>query len=457
MPVDNSGSCNTYSNARWLSDDEIALLERWAATDALPGDSEKELPLPPPPAMLDDPDVLLDVGVSYTPDDSSGHDDYRCFIVPSPVTKAASLTKYQVLPGDPRVVHHVIVYQPADDAELEAARELDEQHTGPGYTCFGGPAIEAEPFVLWAPGGGAVDLPAGTGIPLAAGRDLVVQVHYNLENGVYPDRTKVGLVFADKPVIPAAYLPVANLGMRLTPGMERVEASETIELGVNAYFKVHGALPHMHTLGRTLRVEARSGDESTCLVDVDRWNFHWQNAWWYEQPLDLQQVDAVSISCGFDTRGRSEVVTWGESTSDEMCLSYFYVTTQDQPDAEVSCNNGENPMFDSCLDQLLTGCFAPDLDGTCTTADGTVSWSDGSKVVSLAMMPGIYAPDSEEPCIEIGIAESGVVLSKGSESLSYSLGTKPVRFECPDGSTFTATGAQVREFQICRGLACPVE
>jgi hypothetical protein len=328
MPVDNGGSCNTYENARWLSEAEIDLLERWAAADAPEGDPAKSQPIPAPPAMLDDPDALLDIGVDYVPDASSGHDDYRCFIVPSPSESLRFLTSYQVFPGDPRVVHHVIVYQPSDSGEVAAAHELDAQHAGPGYTCFGGPAIGAEPLVLWAPGAGTTHLPEGTGVPLAAGRELVVQIHYNLENGVYPDRTTVGLVFAERAVTPAAYSPVANLDMQLAPGMERVESADTNRVEPAASLKIYGAMPHMHTLGRTLRVDAEARGGSRCLVNVDRWDFHWQNAWWYAEPILLDELSALSIRCGFDTRGRSEVVTWGEGTSDEMCISYFYVTEQ---------------------------------------------------------------------------------------------------------------------------------
>jgi len=374
--------------------------------------------------------------------------------VPAPVDETAFLTEYQVFPGDPRVVHHVIVYQPDNDGEASAARALDEAEAGEGYTCFGGPGIAASPFALWAPGGGSVTLPAGTGVPLAAGRELVIQIHYNFESGAFPDRTRVGLEFADQPVIPALYLAVANGEMRLQPGREYVESSATGDVEPSVSFKVHGAMPHMHTLGRTLRVEAEADGETRCLVDVDRWDFHWQNAWWYDQPLDLEQVSALSIRCGFDTRGRDEVVTWGESTSDEMCISYFYVTTQDAPDPAISCTDADNPLFGSCLDDLLRGCYEPDLSGTCSVTDGVLSWSDGSKVATQGAEPGLFAPGDDDPCITLGAAPPGVLLTKGDEQLKYVPGDD-LSIECPDGTELVVTPFQFREFSQCRGLACP--
>ena len=46
--------------------------------------------------------------------------------------------------------------------------------------------------MIWAPGGSVVTMPAGTGLALAQ-RKLVLQVHYNLESGAFPDRTVVRL------------------------------------------------------------------------------------------------------------------------------------------------------------------------------------------------------------------------------------------------------------------------
>src|SRR5512138_1758061 len=37
MPVNNDGSCNTYSNARWLTSEEIATLGAWAQAGAPEG------------------------------------------------------------------------------------------------------------------------------------------------------------------------------------------------------------------------------------------------------------------------------------------------------------------------------------------------------------------------------------------------------------------------------------
>jgi hypothetical protein len=454
MPVDNSGACNTYSNARWLSDDEISLLDRWASAGTPVGDPAKAPPLPGAPASLEKPDVLRDTGVSYTPNSADGHDDYRCFVVAG-LDTLHYVTAYEVVPGQPREVHHVIVYQPADDAAATAAHALDDAATGAGYPCFGGAGVDAAPLAMWAPGAGAIQLPTGTGVPLAAHRDLIVQIHYNLDNGTSPDRTRIALAFATSPVISAQYMPVADLDLRLPPGQKNVSSMARSSLPP-VKFTAYGAMPHMHTLGRTMRVDVEANGTSQCLVNVDRWDFHWQNAWWYEQPLLIDNPSLMLIRCGFDTRTKSDVVTWGESTSDEMCISFFYVTTSDTPDpAPPSCDDKDNPLFGSCLDQMLAGCYEPDLTGTCTGDNGSVTWSDGSKIVRAGAAASLYRAGSDQACIDVTLSSGGAVLTKGADQLSYHASGEQMTVDCPDGTQVQASGLQLTTFNSCRGVTCP--
>ncbi|HVJ16470.1 MAG TPA: hypothetical protein VM686_13610 [Polyangiaceae bacterium] len=325
MPVDNSGACNTYSNARWLTETELQTLADWVDQGSLEGNPLAAPALPEPPAGLTAPSATLDPGFEYLPNAALA-DDYRCFVLPAPVQQDAYVTAYEVVPGDPRVVHHVIIYQPSDDVDVVDAEALDAAEPGEGYTCFGGPGVSSDPLVLWAPGGGVVRQPEGTGVLLAGHRKLVMQVHYNLDGGSFPDRSRVLLELQSSVATLAKYQPVADTKMQLAPGLPMVETQSTFETDPFPV-TVYGVMPHMHTLGRTLRVDVDADNTSTCLVSVDRWSFHWQNAWWYTTPLSFRRVDAASIRCGFDTSTRDETVTWGEGTMDEMCLSYLYISS----------------------------------------------------------------------------------------------------------------------------------
>jgi hypothetical protein len=191
------------------------------------------------------------------------------------------------------------------------------------------------------------------------------------------------------------------------------------------------------------------------MVQVDRWDFHWQNAWWYSEPVLIDQPDSISIRCGFDTREKSEVVTWGENTRDEMCINYLYITTSDKPDTGPNCDNPDNPMFGSCLDQFLAGCYEPDVSGTCTEDNGSISWSDGSKLVRSGAMASLYRAGSDQPCITAQFSANGATSSKHDQQLSYLAAGNQVTVNCPDGSQVHGTGQQLTEFNVCRGLNCP--
>ncbi len=335
--ADNSGDCQTYKHARWMSDDDINTVVSWIRGGAREGDpadapSGSESDGEPngtasSTATLVGATHSFDLGVTYTPDGSID-DDYRCFLVDLGNTEDAFVTGYEVIPGEPRVVHHAILYS-LDTPEVQAeAEQLDADDPRPGYTCFGGPRVdgEASRFVLgWAPGAPPTDYPEGTGVPLAAGQKAVLQVHYNLSAGPLPDRTKVNLRMVDSVDQEAIIQPLADIDMELPPRMPSVSTS--FEATLPIALTVHGVGPHMHELGTSLRVDLeRDGGDTECVVSVPRWDFNWQQFYFYEKPIVVQPGDLARLTCTYNTTTRDEVVRWGDGTSDEMCLNYVYVT-----------------------------------------------------------------------------------------------------------------------------------
>jgi len=90
---------------------------------------------------------------------------------------------------------------------------------------------------------------------------------------------------------------------------------------------VWGVFPHMHTLGKTMRVELDHASRTECLIDVPRWDFNWQQGYFYDHaPLVAGGGDTVRINCNYDTTTRGTPTMWGEGTMDEMCLAFIYVS-----------------------------------------------------------------------------------------------------------------------------------
>jgi hypothetical protein len=225
-----------------------------------------------------------------------------------------------IAPQQRQLVHHVLLYA-ATPADAQAA---DNAEAGPGWTCFGGPGLStAQPRLLggWVPGSSATTFPPETGIQMKAGEVVVMQVHYNLANGgASPDQTTARLQLARGPIAkPAALLPLADLGFAIPPNATGYSA--TIGGASGASGIIWGVAPHMHVKGRRITVTAGGG----CLVDVPAWDFRWQQTYFFQTPLPIAIGTQVSLTCTWDNPTAS-TVTWGESTSDEMCLSYLYVT-----------------------------------------------------------------------------------------------------------------------------------
>jgi hypothetical protein len=323
--VDNSGACNTYQHPRWLSEEEIDLIDRWA-----------ERTLEGPPRTIEPgvrPDIettaAAQMSAEYTPS-TEKTDDFRCFVIDPEVAEDGYVTGYRVDPGEPRVVHHVLLFTIDTEEARAQANELDAKDEAPGYACFGGsllPLTATRLIAGFAPGTGATLYPEGTGIPIDAGTKLVLQIHYNTAYGALPDRTSVALEVRPEVERPAVIAAAADLGLMLEPGRQSI-ASGPIQIripGVGAF--VHGVFPHMHQRGRALSASIVHPDDSReCLTRVDRWDFDFQEFYFFDTALYAGSNDRFELGCEFDTTSDTETVRFGEETADEMCLLGLYVT-----------------------------------------------------------------------------------------------------------------------------------
>ncbi|MGB1277703.1 MAG: c-type cytochrome, partial [Nannocystaceae bacterium] len=113
--VDNSGTCETFEHARWLSDDEIATIEAWVDADMPEGTLVGEAPSPPPPNELVGEEIVKVSTPAYTPvakgTSDALYDDYRCFAVEIGNTETKFLQGFEIEPGNAEIVHHVVGFK----------------------------------------------------------------------------------------------------------------------------------------------------------------------------------------------------------------------------------------------------------------------------------------------------------------------------------------------------------
>jgi Copper type II ascorbate-dependent monooxygenase, C-terminal domain len=93
----------------------------------------------------------------------------------------------------------------------------------------------------------------------------------------------------------------------------------------------------MHLLGSAIRIELNPGTpRAKVLLDIPRWDFHWQNAYALARRVQARPGDVVRVTCRHDVGKRRQAasgvptkaryVLWGEGTTDEMCLGILQVT-----------------------------------------------------------------------------------------------------------------------------------
>ena len=319
-------SCYPLADSPRLSDEEIATIVQWNDLGAPAGDPN-DAPAPKnPQAGLEWVDATFQPDVPYTPKDAVS-DDYRCFILPPAFTKATDVIGFEVIPGTAAEVHHVILAT-APEADARAA---DDAEDGPGWTCYGGIGVDQANVRMlggWAPGAGATRFPEGTGIRVSSGQVIVMQVHYNLANGAKPDQTTLKLQYAKQAVAKQAIIfPISASPISIPPQSTGYSVTGTFSLGdlspLLSQATVYGVTPHMHELGREISVRNVTTDQ--CLVHVPAWDFHWQRPYQFVEPLVIHKDDTIELKCTWDNP-TDRTVTWGEGTSDEMCVNFFYVT-----------------------------------------------------------------------------------------------------------------------------------
>ena len=324
-----------FRDVRRLGDAEIARIRDWVAAGAPEGDPTDA----PPPRRWPDmwalgaPDVVLTPEAAFDVP-STDRDLYRCFVIPTSFAEDRYVSAVEVVPGNRKIVHHVLTYIDTTGASVA----LDRAEPGLGYTCFGGPGFNPSGGLGgWAPGARPQANPDGVGLLLPAGARVVMQVHYHHRGAaIESDRTQVGLHFAKKPVDQRVRsIPVLNRGFEIPAGAPRheVRASFTVPAGRN--FHAIGIAPHMHLLGREMKVTATYPDGTVHpLIHIGDWDFHWQGTYDFTAPVALPggtRIDLVAVYDNSPGNRRNpndppRDVTWGEATTDEMCIAFIRVT-----------------------------------------------------------------------------------------------------------------------------------
>ncbi len=319
-------------NRKMRSQDKQLLID-WITEGTRAGDSASLPRTDIPPAEQESPprpDLLIKAPQPYQPDTTMA-DDYRCFVFDPKLTQDRFIVAGQAKPDNRVIAHHMSLYliSPAQAAKVKA------MDAGTGYPCIAGPGegVAGGLVLAWAPGGTGMRTPEGTAFRVATGAVFVMQMHYSIVAGNgQPDQTTVALELGDTPPtreLMSMFAVKHDLAIKAgDPNWKESTTYQVNRLGAAPGDVVmYSIFPHMHLLGRRIALSVVGGAQ---LIEIPRWDFHWQNAYSFAKPITLRPTDVVRIECDYDNsyanqpviRGQQQPprdVHWGESTLDEMC------------------------------------------------------------------------------------------------------------------------------------------
>ncbi len=320
--------CAEYRDDISLSDAEIALIVDWVDNGAPEGDvADTREGTPPPAGVLERVDLTVTLPVAYEVN-TSAVDDYRCFPVDWPLEEDVFVTGYEVKPERADLVHHVIAFI-IPGSYRDALATLEAEDGKSGYECFGGPGpisvVDSSWLGAWAPGAVQGLLPNGLGIRMKAGDLLVLQMHYNSEEGTTgTDQSAIAFSYETAVEREGWIQPFTSPSWVFGAGMDIPAGELGVEHGfehtMSNGFTIHSANLHMHNLGKAGRMEVGKADGSTeCLIAIDDWDFDWQRGYVFKEPKRIEVGDKWRLSCTWDNPTDADVA-WGDGTGDEMCL-----------------------------------------------------------------------------------------------------------------------------------------
>ena len=306
-----------FSNSRGLSDNEKGLINRWVLAGAPAGDLSSLPELSPKASgwqLESEPDVVVSMNKSATVP-AEGAVEYQYYQIDPGFDEDKWIRAAEVVPGARDVVHHILVFVTDGNEPL-------------GQFVEGGGSFLA----AYVPGLRTEEYPRGMAKLIPAGSKLVFQMHYTPNGTERTDRSSIGLYFADEIEIDHVVTTqeVINDSFRIPAGAgnHRVEASSR---KAPPGMQLLSLMPHMHLRGKSFRYEAvLPGGRRKTLLDVPAYDFNWQTAYRFQQPMKLPAGTRMHCVAHFDNSAGNlnnpapdEIVRWGEQTWDEMMIGYF--------------------------------------------------------------------------------------------------------------------------------------
>jgi hypothetical protein len=386
-----------FSNDKSLTQAQIATLVAWADNGAPKGEPAD---MPPTPQFANDweagvnPDYVFEMPIDFAIP-AAGEVPYQHFWIPIPFTEERFVESVEFRPGNRSVVHHTTVYLRdvpeggkvdergelifadgvrQNDLARQRAERADRQDAPPPVRREGNLTLtnsDDDIVSQWLPGGGGnIRRPPGTGRRFSPGKYLMLQMHYQSPGTPATDRSRIGVWFSKSKQThqmyqktvgfalptepdeknrnfffvkgngqPSQYMGFTNRLQNwpeILPYQENFSAMGTT--AITEPITLYALEPHMHLRGKSQTfVLALPDGRQEILLSVPKYDFNWQNIYYFAEPVKIpagSTLSAVSIwdnSAGNKFNpGPDQKVYWAEQSWDEMYTPYMWYTVDSE-------------------------------------------------------------------------------------------------------------------------------
>ncbi len=259
---------------------------------------------------------------------AAGEVPYHGYRVETGLTEDVWVRAAETQPGNPAVVHHIIV-QAVPGA-------------GAAWSGVGGDPRTVGDLGGYAPGAGPLVMPSGVGRRLPAGAVLDFQMHYTPTGRVETDRSRIGLVVTTEPPrresrtalcsTPFLWIPAGRKDVRFEAELTFPRAGRLLSLR-----------PHMHLRGDTFEFRAEYPDgRSEILLLVSAYDFNWQTTYRFVEPRPFPGGTRLRCTATYDNSDANPLnpdstrdVSWGRETTDEMMIGFVDYVELEQAGEEA--------------------------------------------------------------------------------------------------------------------------
>ncbi|CAN5437246.1 redoxin domain-containing protein [soil metagenome] len=317
-----------FANVRGLTENEKTILKDWAKTGTAAGDEAK---MPAAPKATDakwkigEPDLVLKT-TSMTVA-ATGDIAYQYAILPHLFTEDTWVKNVQILPDNPKVMHHCNMAWGNLAAGFSAKNFITGQ----------------------VPNGEPMDLDPGVAVLIPKNSVLALEIHYVSTGQPEKCRISVGLNYPKEPIQrQLKSMQLESTRFAIPPGDPHFAVKQTRTLSSDA--DIVGLFSHMHLRGKDMTFTATTPDGKVDeMLIIANYNFGWQIPYRYEPGKKvLPKGTRLECVAHFDNSpfnpynpDPKKTVRWGHQTHDEMMMGFvFYTDAGDKLNLNVDPKTG---------------------------------------------------------------------------------------------------------------------